>query len=63
MKSYTFDFKLRGAVTVRASSETIARALVIPHLDCATASIDGMIEAEVSLDGDLELAQVDGKDV
>lgn len=62
---YVFDVKLFATVTVKATSEKAARAILKDALDCADCNggvwPDGSpVLFEASMDGEADLNQVDG---
>lgn len=65
--TYQFDFKLLGSVTLTALDEATARDMAVDALTEAELSVcsGGNLPPTftASLDGDLELMEVDGKDV
>ena len=68
MNEYLFDIKLFASIRVNAISEREARAMITQALNYASinagAWVDGSpILLEASLDGDLDLVEVDGHPV
>ena len=68
MKNYAFDVKLFGAIRVDANSRKEAEALVRDALDCASINAgrwpDGSpVLFEASVDGELDLYEIDGEHV
>lgn len=68
MKNYAFDVNLLGAIRVDANSRKEAEALVRCALDCASINAgcwpDGSpILFEASVDGELDLYEIDGEPV
>lgn len=65
---YAFDIKLLAAVRVKATSEDMARRHLFECLDAADSNLgawpDGSpILAEVSMDGEADLYEIDGEGV
>ena len=66
MADYLFDVKLFAAIRVTAESESEARENVRMNIDGATANLGCWdtgepILAEVSIDGEIELIEIDGE--
>ena len=65
MNEYLFDIKLLAAIRVNAISEREARAMIFQALDCATVNAGAWVDGrpilfEASLDGDLDLIEING---
>lgn len=63
---YAFDIKLLAAIRVRANSEAEARAKLRDALQCADSNFgqtsDGQtLTAEATIDGELDLYEIDGE--
>lgn len=68
MNDYAFDITLSAAVRVKADDEADARRQLRDAIDCADANLGAWrngdpILAEVSLDGEPELYEVNGEPV
>lgn len=68
MPKYLFDVKVFAAIRVTAVSESEARENIRTKIDGATANLGCWdtgepILAEVSIDGDLDLIEIDGEPV
>jgi hypothetical protein len=64
---YAFDVKLLAAIRFKAKSEEHARAALQEFLQCADANLGEIlgqtITCEVSIDGEADLYEIDGKEV
>lgn len=63
--NFLFDVKLFSSVRIEADSEKEAREKLSEVLDCATVnfgSVDGEpVTGEASIDGELDLIEIDGE--
>ena len=68
MTEYMFDVKMFASIRVKAESKEQAEAMIALHLDCADANFGSWpngdpILAEASVDGVIDLVEVDGEAV
>ena len=63
---YLFDVKLFASLRIKARNERTARRMLAELLDCATVNCGALpdgspLAGEASVDGELELIEVDGE--
>lgn len=66
MPAYTFDVKIMACFTVEAESQAAAEAILRETVDCATIDCGALpngqlLTGEGSIDGELDLSQIDGE--